>query len=191
MKGIEHSGTELIRSMNISVRSLELVCWSSVKCLSSDERKSPVLGVSGEISADVLHWSKVSRLPGLQGAVSSGGEDLLVTEVARIYEALGREPSLSEHFFWTGLASRVIMEHGTAWVTVSSSSLNSLRRSSFRSFQENYSSSLSSGDLTATLCFTEPAAGSDLRSIENLAKFDPDSETYHLKAGADFLSQSV
>ena len=34
MKGIEHSGTELIRSMNISVRSLELVCWSSVsvKC---------------------------------------------------------------------------------------------------------------------------------------------------------------
>ena len=84
-----------------------------------------MLGVSGEMSADVLYWAKVSRLSGLQGPVGSGGQDLLVTEVARIYEALGREPSLSEHFFWTGLASRVIMEHGTAWLTVSSSSLTS------------------------------------------------------------------
>ena len=84
-----------------------------------DERRTPVLGVTGEISPDVLHWSKVSRLSGLQGPVSSGGEDLLITEIARIYEALGREPSLSEHFYCTGLAYRVIMDHGTAWVKVS------------------------------------------------------------------------
>ena len=44
-------------------------------------------------------------------------------------------------------------------------------------------SSLSSGDLTATLCYTEPGAGSDMKSIENIAKYDPDTETYKLKAG--------
>ena len=42
-------------------------------------------------------------------------------------------------------------------------------------------SSLTSGDLTASLCYTEPGAGSDMNSIEALAKFDPDTETYDLK----------
>ena len=75
--------------------------------------------MSGEISPEVLHWGKVSRLHGLQGPVSAGGEDLLITELARIYEALGREPALSEHFFCSGLAYRVILDHGSAWVKVS------------------------------------------------------------------------
>ena len=104
----------------------------------------------------------MSGLSGLQGPPSAGGEDLLITEVARIYEALGREPSLSEHFYTTGLAYRVILDHGTAWV------------------REKYLSDLTQGNLTATLCFTESGAGSDLNSIETLAKYDPDSESYHL-----------
>ena len=118
--------------------------------------------MDGQISPEVLHWSKVSRLSGLQGPVGAGGEDLLITEVARIYEALGREPSLSEHFYCTGLAYRVIMEHGTAWV------------------REKYLSDLTEGNLTAPLCFTESGAGSDLNSIETRAKYDPDTETYNL-----------
>ena len=121
-----------------------------------------MLGVSGEMSADVLYWAKVSRLSGLQGPVGSGGQDLLVTEVARIYEALGREPSLSEHVYCRGLAYRIIMEQGTVWV------------------KEKYLSDLTEGNLTATICCTEPGAGSDLNSIETVAKYDPDTESYTL-----------
>ena len=124
--------------------------------------------MDGQISPEVLHWSKVSRLSGLQGPVSAGGEDLLITEVARIYEALGREPSLSEHFYCTGLAYRVILEHGTVWV------------------KEKYLSDLTEGNLTATICTNEPGAGSDLNSIETLAKYDPDSESYKLKVSSNY-----
>ena len=118
--------------------------------------------MDGQISPDVLHWSKVSRLAGLQGPVNAGGEDLLITEVARIYEALGREPSLSEHFYCRGLAYRIIMEQSTVWV------------------KEKYLADLTEGNLSATLCFNEIAAGSDLNSIETLAKYDPDTESYNI-----------
>ena len=49
--------------------------------------------------------------------------------------------------------------------------------------QEKYLSELTEGNLTATLCYTETSAGSDLHSIETEAKYDPDTETYKLKAG--------
>ena len=110
----------------------------------------------------------MSRLSGLQGPIGAGGEDLLITEVARIYEALGREPSLSEHFYCTGLAYRVILEHGTVWV------------------KEKYLADLTEGNLTATICTNEPGAGSDLNSIETLAKYDPDSESYKLKVSSNY-----
>ena len=129
--------------------------------------------MDGQISPEVLHWGKVSRLSGLQGPISAGGEDLLITEVARIYEALGREPSLSEHFFCTGLAYRVIMEHGTAWV------------------KEKYLSELTEGNLTATLCCNEEGAGSDLNSIETLAKYDPDTESYNLKVRSNYNDNAL
>lgn len=54
------------------------------------------------------------------------------------------------------------MEQGTVWV------------------KEKYLADLTEGNLSATLCFNEIAAGSDLNSIETLAKYDPDTESYNL-----------
>ena len=61
-----------------------------------NERKTGILNTDGQICPELLVWCRSEGLHGLVGPQVRGGKDLLVTEVARIYEELGRELSLSE-----------------------------------------------------------------------------------------------
>jgi len=128
-----------------------------------DNRKTDILDVNGDISPEIVQWCKTVGLHGLLGPVGKGGKDLLLTEVARIYEELGREISLSEYLYCSDiLGYRAILEFGNA------------RQ------QEAYLESLSNGSQISTLCFNEESSGSDPSSITMTAKFNPDDETYYL-----------
>ena len=80
-----------------------------------DNRKTDILDVNGDISPEIVQWCKTVGLHGLLGPVGKGGKDLLLTEVARIYEELGREISLSEYLYCSDiLGYRAILEFGNA-----------------------------------------------------------------------------
>merc|ERR1719445_1448057 len=63
------------------------------------ERKTGILNTDSQICPELLVWCRSEGLHGLMGPQATGGKDLLVTEVARIYEELGRELSLSEFLY--------------------------------------------------------------------------------------------
>ena len=127
------------------------------------ERKTGILNTDGQICPELLVWCRSEGLHGLVGPQVTGGKDLLVTEVARIYEELGRELSLSEFLYCSDiLGYRAVLEHGSA------------RQ------HEQHLESLSEGSSMATLCVHEEDAGSDLSRIRMMAKYNPDDETYHL-----------
>ena len=127
------------------------------------ERKTGVLNTDGQICPELLVWCRTEGLHGLMGPQVRGGKDLLVTEVARIFEELGEELSLSEFLYCSDLLGyRAVLEHGSA------------RQ------HEQHLESVSEGSSLATLCVHEEDAGSDLSRIRMTAKFNPDDDTYHL-----------
>ena len=128
-----------------------------------NERKTGVLNAEGQICPELLVWCRTEGLHGLTGPEVKGGKDLLVTEVARIHEELGRDLSLSEFLYCSDiLGYRAVLEHGSA------------RQ------HEKHLESLSEGSSLATLCVHEEEAGTDLSRIQMKAKYNPDDGTYHL-----------
>lgn len=128
-----------------------------------NDRKSGILDSDGLISPEILAWCRTEGLYGLLGPPARGGKDLLLTEVARIHEELGREMSLSEHLYTADmLGYRAVLEHGSARM------------------HEEYLGALGDGSMLASLAVTEKSSGSDLGSIQMTAKYNPDDETYWL-----------
>ena len=128
-----------------------------------DGRNKGTLNVDGQICPELLLWCKSEGLHGLTGPTGRGGKDLLVTEVARIHEEMGRDLSLSEYLYCSDiLGYRAVLEHGTA------------RQ------QEMHLERLSEGSSLATFCVHEEGVGSDLSRVQMIAKYNPDEEIYHL-----------
>lgn len=137
-------------------------------------RKTGILDANGQISPEIVAWCKSEGLHGLMGPPGKGGKDLLMTEVARIHEELGRDLSLSEYLYCADiLGYKAILEHGNA------------RQ------HDKYLEAMSNGSILTTLCSTEAGAGSDPNSIQTVAKYNPDDETYSIKGTKTWVANAL
>ena len=138
-----------------------------------DGRKTPILDTEGQISPEVQMWCKTEGLHGLLGQPGFGGKDLLITEVARIHEEVGRDISLSDYLYCSDvLGYRALLEYGSA------------------KLQDKYLSELSDGTSLATLCLHEDGAGSDPNSIQMFARFNPDMDSYMLSGTKTWVANA-
>lgn len=117
---------------------------------------------SGKLPPEILHAFKQSGMFGLSVPTEYGGADFLITEVARIFEVLGKEISLSEFMnsneFLGGC--QALLLHGTD------------------EQKEKYLPLLSSGSMLGSICVAEESAGSDPNSIEAKANMSEDGDCY-------------
>lgn len=119
---------------------------------------------TGKIPHEVLFSLKKMGLYGLTGPIEFGGEDLMATELAKIFEELGRSDlSLSETLsIHQCLGYKAIAMHGT-----------DLQK-------ETYLPDLISGESLATFCLTEASCGSDPNSCKSVAAYDDQDDYYVL-----------
>jgi len=102
-----------------------------------------------ELPPEIIHWCKSEKLYGLSLPRELGGQDLMSTEIARIFEELGeREVSLSEYLFVNEfLGLKIILDYGSD------------------EQKSKYLPLLTTGDSQAAFCLNEQSSGSDPSSI--------------------------
>jgi len=119
-------------------------------------------------------WLHQAGLAGLTGPGGpAGGKDLLHTEVARLYEEVGRDPAASDSLYCSEfLGCQAVMQFGS------------------ERQKQRYLQPLLSGELLATLAVQEAAAGSDASAIETEAVYDVDTDTYRLRGRKTWVPNS-
>eukprot|EP00090_Calanus_glacialis_P041415 TRINITY_DN7307_c0_g1_i4.p1 TRINITY_DN7307_c0_g1~~TRINITY_DN7307_c0_g1_i4.p1 ORF type:complete len:598 (+),score=219.67 TRINITY_DN7307_c0_g1_i4:49-1842(+) len=130
--------------------------------------------VKGELPPEVMHWCKTEGMFGLSVPRELGGKDYLATEVARIFEEMGRNISLSEFLNVNEfLGYRAILDYGT------------------QGQKEKYLPPLCAGDWLSCFCMNEEGAGSDPHGIQATATYDVDSDTYLLEGKKTWVANAA
>ena len=82
--------------LNYDNRDLEEKVRQISSYLDSRAESLAQVDVKGELPPEVMHWCKTEGMFGLSVPRELGGKDYLATEVARIFEEMGRNIFLSE-----------------------------------------------------------------------------------------------
>eukprot|EP00092_Neocalanus_flemingeri_P016245 GFUD01017589.1.p1 GENE.GFUD01017589.1~~GFUD01017589.1.p1 ORF type:complete len:649 (-),score=211.71 GFUD01017589.1:158-2104(-) len=128
----------------------------------------------GELPPEVIHWCKKEGMFGLSVPRELGGKDYLATEVARMFEEMGRDISLSEFLAVNEfLGYRAILEHGT------------------QEQKDKYLPPLCAGDWLASFCLQEENAGSDPNSVQATATYDVDNDCYLLEGKKTWVANAA
>jgi len=142
-------------SLEQKIRDLETYLENKKETLAQTD-------LSGKLPPEVLHAFKQSGMFGLSVPTHYGGAEFLITEVARIYEVLGKEVSLAEFMnnneFLGGC--QAILSHGT------------------ETQKEKYLPQLTSGSMLGAFCLADDGAGSDPNSISVTAELSEDGDCY-------------
>jgi len=121
---------------------------------------------TGRLPPEVMHTLLKSGFHGMSLPKEAGGEDLLATEVARMYEELGRhELSLAESVCYAEYqgGAHLVLRHGT------------------EAQQAKYLPALAAGDWRGAMCLHEESAGSDPMAVRCEAlEIEEDGENFLL-----------
>ena len=129
--------------------------------------------IKGEVPPEVIHWCKTEGMFGLSVPRELGEKDYFATEVARMFEEMGKNVSLSEFLNVNEfLGYRAILEHGT------------------QDQKDKYLPPLCAGEWLASFCLNEENAGSDPGSIQATATYHEDSKTYLLEGKKTWVANA-
>ena len=144
------------------------------KFLGENKDKLACINERGVVPDEILAKMKSLDLHGLLVPAKYGGAELMQTEVARLYQELGADLSLSELFSVNELmCTKAIVRFGTEEQKL------------------RYLGPISSGDLWTAYCLAEKGAGSDPNGVEAKVVWDDETEMYRLSGTKTWVANAI
>jgi len=154
-------------------RALEVKVGEISSYINSRSESLAQVDIKGELPPEVINWCKKEGMFGLSVQRELGGEDYLITEVARMFEEMGKDISLSEFLYVNEfLGYRALLEHGN------------------KEQKDKYLRPLCSGDMLSSFCLQEEGAGSDPNAVQTTATYDEESDSYLLQGKKTWVANA-
>jgi len=142
--------------------------------LAANKDKISAINQRGVVPEEILLKFKSLDLYGLLVPSAYDGAELLHTEALRLYEELGGSLALAELMQLNEvMCTKAIVQLGTD------------------DQKSRYLPLISTGEMWTAYCLAEPTAGSDPNAIQTRARYDPETNKYHIKGGKSWVANAI